>query len=233
MTVLDGRIAVVSGATSGIGAALVDRLLAEGASVVGLGRRDPPRTHERLRSVRVDLADPDDRARVLDELPAPDLLVNDAAAITWSPTLSQDLGAWRRLVELNLFGAVDLCQRLVPRMPDTGIVVNVSSVVAQDVPAPPFAPYALTKQALDLFTASLRQEVAARGLRVARVAPGLVETPIYGTVDGFGKTEARIRQRLPRWLDPDDVADAIVWVATRPAHVAVTDMVLLPRHQEG
>lgn len=229
---MSARSAVVSGATSGIGRALVDRLLDAGWSVTGLGRRDPERTHPRFRAVRVDLADPADRARALADLPAPDLLVNNAAEITWSPTLAQDLDAWRHMSEVNVFAAIDLCQRLVPRMPDDGIVVNVSSVVAQELPAPPFAPYAVTKQALDLFTASLRMEVAARGLRVARVAPGLVETPIYGTVEGFSGTEARIRQRLPRWLDPDDVAEAVLWIASRPAHVAVADLTLLPRHQE-
>lgn len=236
MSALAGKVAVVTGCSSGIGAASCAKLVAAGARVFGLSRRAELASPEGVEPLAVDLAEPAARAEVVERLLAAtegiDLLVNNAGIATWAQPLSMDLDAWKRLFELNLWAAVDLCQRLAPRLGVDGQVIHVTSVSGRHLAASRFGPYGMSKAALDGFAEALRVQTASTGLRVCTIAPGLVDTPIYEHIDGFDRTEARIRERVPRWLDPEDVAEAVLWVATRPAHVSVADLVLLPRHQE-
>jgi NAD(P)-dependent dehydrogenase (short-subunit alcohol dehydrogenase family) len=180
--------------------------------------------------VVADLALPDARAAAIDRVRAlgkVDALVNNAAECVYALPTELPMAEWRRLLEVNLLAAVDLVQGLAPAMGPDGHVVNVSSVTGRFLGAPRFAPYGLTKAALDYLSESLRLS----GLAVSVVAPGLVDTPIYGKVGGFAATEAKLRQAVPRWLDADDVAEAVVWLLDRPPHVVVTDLVLMPRGQ--
>ncbi len=232
------RTAVVTGVTSGIGAALAHRLIAADYSVIGLGR-DAARMAEFAEAgghaVLVDLSDPPARAsamaRIRDRCDAIDLLVNNAAAIAYAKPLDLPVEEWRFLLEVNLLAVIDLCQGLVSLLGGDGQVVNISSVSARYLANCSFAPYGLTKVALDRFSEALRLQLSERGVRVATVTPGLVDTPIYKKVSGFEGTEAKIRSRLPVWLSAEDVAEAVVWIAGRPAHVDVADLVLLPRGQ--
>jgi NAD(P)-dependent dehydrogenase (short-subunit alcohol dehydrogenase family) len=138
---------------------------------------------------------------------------------------------WRSLFEVNLFAVMEITKRLAPRMGPGSHVVNVSSVTARFAPNERFAPYAVTKAALDHWHAGLRQELEPRRVKTTLVAPGLVDTPIYDKVKGFERTRGKLREQLPRWLDAGDVADAVLWALGRPDHVCVGEMTLLPAGQ--
>ncbi|HEX2687127.1 MAG TPA: SDR family oxidoreductase [Kofleriaceae bacterium] len=236
--ILEGKLAVVTGATSGIGAALAHRLSAAGATVIGVGRRrealaaQATQAEGRLLPVCADLADPRGRARAIAEIearaPRIDLLINNAGEAAYASPLELGTAGWRALFEINVHAAVELSVALAPRIAAGGHLVNVSSVTARFAPNARFAAYAATKGALDRATEALRLELDPRGIHVTSIAPGLVETPLYDKVAGFADTRAKIARQLPRWLTAADVADAIVWVVTRPAHVAIAELVMMP-----
>jgi NAD(P)-dependent dehydrogenase (short-subunit alcohol dehydrogenase family) len=241
MSMLRGKQGVVTGVTSGIGKALVARLIEEGARVVGLARKDDLLRElattwgEAFVPIVADLAVPEERAAaqraVLAAAPRVDFLVNNAAEVVYASPLALPLERWRRLIEIDLVAAIELVQALAPAMPADGHVVNLSSVTARFVSQPAFGPYALAKTALESFSDALRLELAPRGVAVTVVRPGLVDTPLYGKVEGFEKSLARLREAVPEWLRAEDVADAIVWVLSRPRSVVVGELTILPRHQ--
>lgn len=238
---LEDRTAVVTGATSGIGAALAHRLAGEGARVIIVGRRGEALAAEvargagRVIAVCGDLADPDGRAHVIAEVeraaPRIDVLVNNAGEAAYASPLELGAAAWRALFELNLHAAIELAVALAPRLPPGGHLVQVSSVTARFTPGARFAAYAATKAALDHATAALRLDLDARGVRVSSLAPGLVDTPLYDKVAGFAGARDKLARQVPRWLSPADVADAIVWLVTRPPHVVIGELVMLPLGQ--
>lgn len=241
MTSLEGKVALVTGVTSGIGEALVRRLCKAGMRVAGVGRNEA-RLHELARELGqsfepfvCDLASPEARAELLAHLNARleriDVLVNNAAEVVYEKPTKLPMDAWRRLLELNTLAAVELAQGLVARMGDGAQVVNTSSVTARHLPNARFSPYALTKVALEHFTEALRLELEPKGVKVTLVVPGLVDTPIYDKVEGFDASKERIRAQLPVWLSADDVAQTIEWVVSRPPHVVVTELVVMPKGQ--
>jgi NAD(P)-dependent dehydrogenase (short-subunit alcohol dehydrogenase family) len=230
------KIAVVTGVTSGIGAALVTRLLARGATVVGIAR-DAAKLQplgDSFVPFIADLAEAD-RSRMFAEIaerfPRVDVLVNNAAECVYASPIELSPDKMRRLVEINLLAPIELVRVLAPRMQRGAHVVNVSSVTARHLPNPRFAAYGLTKAAIDATTEAIRLELDPKGVRVTSIVPGLVDTPIYDKVEGFARTRDKIRESLPQWLVADDVADAIVWALDRPAHVVAAEIVLLPLGQ--
>jgi NAD(P)-dependent dehydrogenase (short-subunit alcohol dehydrogenase family) len=236
---LQGKLALVTGVTSGIGAATVRALLAAEMRVIGLGR-----SAEKLQAaslelgpnfqpILADLSDPELRRRALVALPEEPvhLLVNNAAECVYESPQHFPPERLSRLFEVNVSAALALVQAVAPRMQAGAQIINVSSVVARHLPAAKFAPYAATKVALDCLTEALRLELHPRGVRVSTVAPGLVDTPIYDKVAGFQRAKEKIKEQVPQWLSPDDVADAILWIAGRPPHLVVADLSLLPSAQ--
>jgi NADP-dependent 3-hydroxy acid dehydrogenase YdfG len=238
---LTGTCALVTGTTSGIGAAVARRLCAEGATVFALARDPAALAAEarlaegRMVPLAVDLADAHARAlaieTVLARAPRLDALINNAGQASFDPPLALGPARWHALYELNLHAALELCLALAPILPRGGHIINVSSVTARFTPHARFAAYAATKGALDRATEALRLELDPRGVHVTALAPGLVDTPIYERVAGFAATRQRLQQQVPRWLDAADVAEAILWILTRPAHVVVSELVLLPLGQ--
>jgi NADP-dependent 3-hydroxy acid dehydrogenase YdfG len=239
--VLEAKLAVVTGATSGIGAALARRLCAEGATVIGVGRRRPELAEQALRgegrfiAVCADLADPRGRADAIAEIaeraPRVDLLINNAGEAAYASPLELGAAGWRALFEINVCAAIELAVGLAPRIPRGGHLVNVSSVTARFAPNARFAAYAATKAALDRATEALRLELDPLGVHVTAIAPGLVDTPLYGKVAGFAGARDKIARQVPEWLAAGDVADAILWIVTRPAHVVISELVMMPSGQ--
>lgn len=236
---LEGKLALVTGVTSGIGAATVRALLAQGMRVIGIGR-DAARlvTAARelganFRSLLADLAAPEARRRAFAELGEEplQLLVNNAAECVYESPLALSAERLSRLFEINVSAALELTQHAARGMSAGSQIINVSSVVARHLPSAKFAPYAATKTALDCLSEALRLELHPRGIQVSTVSPGLVDTPIYDKVEGFERARQKIREQVPTWLRAEDVADAIVWMATRPANVVVADISILPGSQ--
>jgi serine 3-dehydrogenase len=238
-TSLEGQLAFVTGVTSGIGAATTRALLQAGMRVVGVGRdaaRLSDAAHEfgaRFQPLLLDLADAEARRRALSDLGREPirLLVNNAAECVYESALELAPERLARLFDINVIGLIEVTRAVTARMNSGAQIVNLSSVVAEHLPAPKFTPYAATKAALDCFSEGLRLELHPRGIRVSSIAPGLVDTPIYDKVQGFERARAKIREQTPTWLSAEDVAEAVLWVAMRPAHVVVSELCVLPSTQ--
>lgn len=241
MTVVDGRTVCVTGVTSGIGRVLAGLLVEGGARVIGVGRnpetlaRVGDELGARFTAVVADLADPEAVIAAVHAIreaaPRLDALVCNAAECVYATPTKLSPARWQRLLQVNVLANVTLVNGVSDLIPPGGNVLLVSSVTARHVAHPAFGPYGLTKTALEQLAETLRMELAPRGIAVGTVTPGLVDTPIYAKVDGFERQEARMREAIPTWLSPADVASTLVWMLTRPEHVVIADVVLLPRGQ--
>ena len=240
MNSLARRHCVVTGVTSGIGRATALKLIAAGACVTGLGRNEnrlaglAAELGASFTPMVLDLALPAERERAAAALvrgPAVDVFVSNAAEAVYDSPLTVEPATFRRLLEVNVCAPLELCQALVPAMPATGHVVQLSSVAARFVPNAKFGPYAVTKAAVTGLVDALRLELAPRGVRVTSIAPGLVDTPIYDDLPGFAAVREKLQEQVPEWLLPEDVAETIVWVLSRPRNVVVTELTVMPTGQ--
>jgi NADP-dependent 3-hydroxy acid dehydrogenase YdfG len=241
---LHGRVALVTGASAGIGEATARSLAAAGATVVVAARR-----RERLdrlvagiaadggRAVAtpLDVASEDDvRAAVSEvesQLGAVDILVNNAGVMLLGFVERADTDEWRRMIDVNVMGLLYCTRAVLPGMRDRGRghVVNISSVAGR-VTAPGNAVYNLTKFGVVAFSDALRQELAPHGIRVTVVEPGFVDTDLQTAPT---RDEQVLRSRagfadMGPPLQPADVADAIAFAVTRPPHVGVNELLVRP-----
>lgn len=232
-------VAVVTGASSGIGAATARRLAAEGFEVVVGARR-----RERLLEVAapigahalsLDVTDADSVAAFAAEVPECRLLVNNAGgALGLDPVERADEEQWRQMYDANVLGTLRMTKALLPALEASGDghVVVVGSIAGHE-PYPGGAGYNAAKFAVRAMTKVLRMELLGRPLRVTEIDPGMVETEF--SVVRFGGDEERAAA-VYEGVDPltaDDVADCIAWAATRPSRVNIDTMVVLPRDQAG
>ena len=245
---LDGTIAVVTGASSGIGSATARALVAEGATVALLARRRDKledlagELGGRAEVREVDVTDADavreavegvvrDRGRI-------DVLVNNAGYGTMDPALEADLGEWRKMVDVNLTGVLATTHAAVSHLVEAargprGIadVVTVSSVAGRTVNGPGSNVYAATKHAVNAFSEALRQELGPKHVRVGLVEPGLVDTEL--TNSGRENTPDASSASELGLLEAEDIADAVVYMVTRPRRTAVNEMLVRPTEQGG
>lgn len=239
MKPFEGKNAVVTGVTSGIGRATARKLVAEGARVTGLGRNEAKLSAlreelgPRFDFVCADLAVPAERERAAAELRrrSLEIFVSNAGEAAYASPLAVAPADFRRLFELNVCAPLELCQAVVPGMPATGHVVQLSSVAARFMPNAKFGPYAVTKAAVTGLIDALRLELAPRGIRVTSIAPGLVDTPIYDELVDFAELKQKLGAQVPHWLEPEDVAETVAWVLSRPPNVVVTELTVVPRGQ--
>lgn len=237
------KTAVVTGASSGIGAATA-RALAEAGYRVVLGARRVERLEALAAQIRqaggdalarvLDVTDADSVAAFAGALPRPvHLLVNNAGgALGLDPVEDADDERWRTMFETNVLGTVRLTRALLPDLEASGDghVVNVGSTAGFETYRGG-AGYTAAKHGVRALTDTLRLELLGRPVRVTEVAPGLVETE-FSEVRFDGDTErAAAVYRGMQPLLAGDVADAIVWAATRPAHVNIDRIVLRPADQ--
>ncbi len=231
------RVAVVTGASSGFGAAAARALAREGFSLVLGARR-----LERVRAVGeplgalcrpLDITDEASVAAFCDGLERVDLLVNNAGNAFGTETIAgADLAKWRAMFELNVLGTLRMTRALLPRLVASGdgLIVNVGSIAGFEV-YPGGAGYTASKHALDALTRTLRLELLGQPVRVTQVAPGLAETEFALVRHGGDAERARQVYQGMTPLAAEDVAEAIAWVATRPSHVDVDLLVIRPRDQ--
>jgi len=231
--------AVVTGASSGIGAATATRLAAEGWDVVvGARRLDRLRAVAEpigARALPLDVTDPESVRAFSDEVRACSLLVNNAGgAIGLEPVADLDEEAWRWMFEANVLGMARVTKALLPALAASGDghIVLVGSVAGLQA-YPGGAGYNAAKFGARAVREALRLELLGRPVRVTEVDPGMVDTE-FSTVR-FGGDAARAAKVYAGMtpLTADDVADCIAWAATRPSHVNIDQIVVLPRDQAG
>lgn len=230
------RTAVVTGASSGIGAATARRLAAEGFRVICAARRFD-RLHELAAeiggvAVQCDVADPDD-VSVLAEYVGErlDLLVNNAGgAVGQEDVAEADFDAWTTMYQTNVLGAGRATKALLPALRAAqGTVVFITSTAAEAA-YEGGGGYNAAKAGERMVAGALRLELCGEGIRVCEVAPGMVATEEFSLTRFHGdraKADA-VYAGVPDPLTADDVADAIVWVATRPPHVNIDRLVVRP-----
>jgi NADP-dependent 3-hydroxy acid dehydrogenase YdfG len=248
--VLEGTVALVTGASSGIGAAAVTALAAQGAAVALAARRT-----DRLETLAADVRDQGGTALVLEaditdqrqaaaavertvtELGRLDTLINNAGVMLLGPAAGAPLSEWQRMVDLNVLGLLYATHAALPHLlraaegepRQVADIVNISSVAGRHARTGNGV-YALTKFGVGAFSESLRQEFAKRHLRVSLVEPGATATELLShnrpeIVEG-------VRSQLGARMEAADIADAITYIVTRPRHAAVNEILIRPTEQE-
>ncbi len=238
------RIAVVTGASSGIGAATARQLAAAGYRVVLTARREDrvealaeeiDAAGHRATAYRLDVTD---RAAVEEFATAfrtVDVLVNNAGgALGADPVATGDPADWRRMYETNVIGTLNLTQTLLPKLEASGdgTVVVVSSTAGHGT-YEGGAGYVAAKHGAHVLAETLRLEIVGRPVRVIEVAPGMVKTQEFA-LTRFGGDRDRAEEVYRGVAEPltaDDVADTITWAVTRPSHVNIDLLVVRPRAQ--
>ena len=244
---LVGKVALVTGASSGIGEATAIALAEEGARVAVTARR-----RDRLDQLAAQLAargaaPPGGGAGQRHHAPAPprgratpphfgrlDVLVNNAGVMYLEPVAEADLGRWRQMLELNVLSLIASTQAALPGMTarHDGHIVNISSTAGR-IANPNAAAYSATKFGVVAFSEALRREVYKHGIRVSVIEPGVVETELR---DHIG--HAATKDALNAWADSmrqlqsRDVAEAIAFCVTRPPHVNINEVLMRPTDQE-
>ncbi|MEU2788389.1 SDR family oxidoreductase [Streptomyces sp. NPDC007100] len=238
------RTAVVTGASSGIGAATARRLAAEGYRVVLAARRK-----DRIAELAAELPDAEahpldvtDRAAVdafaahlRERHGSVDVLVNNAGgALGADPVATGDPADWRTMYEVNVLGVLNVTQALLPALTASGdgTVVIVSSTAGHGT-YEGGGGYVAAKHGAHVIAETLRLELCGEPVRVIEIAPGMVKTDEFATTRfrGDAAKAAKVYEGVAEPLTADDVADTIGWAVTRPAHVNVDLLVVRPRAQ--
>ncbi len=227
MPSLTGKTFLVTGASSGIGAALCGQLLGHGAHVLGVTRR-PAVLHPDVSPIVADLTSREDVSGIFQQLGKIDGLVNCAGVAYLSRIVDGNPQDWEEMWRVNVLALSLCCQFSLKHFPKTGgRIVNVSSMSGHRVP-PSGGFYAPTKFAVRAITDALRSELKAARLpiQVACVSPGFVDTPLLDTYfrgreDTLSQTRAGMKM-----LQPQDVAHCIITILTAPPHVEIGDILL-------
>lgn len=242
---LDGKVALVTGASSGIGEATAIALADEGAAVAIAARRtdrlDALRGKlsgdgARVLAVELDVADQAACgaavAATVEEFGGLDVLVNNAGVMLLGPIVGADTTDWDRMIRTNVLGLMYMTDAALAHLIERqGHVVQVSSVAGR-VPSRGAGVYNASKFAVNAFSESLRQEITERGVRVTLIEPGMVATELRDHITNeTAKTSANARAADMRQLQSADIAAAIVYAATQPAHVAVNEILVRPTDQ--
>lgn len=237
-----GRVAVITGASSGIGAATAHALAADGYAVALLARR-----LGRIEALAAELgggaiaiqADVTDRdsllaaaARVQDELGGADVLVNNAGIMLLGPFSSEQHADYRAMIEANLLGAITATEIFLDQLKDGGgDLINISSVAGRTARAGNGV-YAATKWGINGWSESLRQELLPE-VRVTLIEPGVVDTELPAHI-----THQQTREAVQKGYDvatvkPEEIAEVIAFVLSRPRHLAIHEVLLRPADQLG
>ena len=247
MPALEGKVAAITGASSGIGEATALALAAEGAAVALAARRED-RVADlasrieggggRALAVATDVTDEEQAnsfvAQANEEFGGLDVLVNNAGVMLLGPVAGAPTDQWRQMIEVNLLGLLYCTHAALPIMgaAGSGDIVNVSSVAGRTASFGSGV-YNMTKWGVVGFSEALRQECGRAGVRVTAIEPGWVDTELQGhnehpaVVAGMKKA----MEKVERVLDADDIARAITFAVTQPPHVSINEMLIRPTTQ--
>ncbi|MDI9897639.1 MULTISPECIES: SDR family NAD(P)-dependent oxidoreductase [Nocardiaceae] len=235
----DTRIAVVTGASSGIGAATARQLAADGFHVV-IGARRLDRLEELASDIggtalELDVTDEDSVAAFAAVIPRVDVLVNNAGgAKGLAPVIDADLDDWRWMWETNVLGTLRVTKSLLPKLIDSGdgLIVTITSVAAFEA-YDNGSGYTSAKHAQAVLHRTLRGELLGKPVRLTEVAPGAVETEFsLVRFDGDADKADAVYQGITP-LVASDIAEVIGFVASRPSHVNLDQIIIKPRDQAG
>jgi NADP-dependent 3-hydroxy acid dehydrogenase YdfG len=250
---LEGTVALITGASSGIGEATARALAGRGAKVALAARR-----LERLERLAAEIAghghtalaiqaDIAERAqateavdRAVDELGRLDIVVNNAGVMLLGPIEDAPVEEWERMIDINLEGLIHTTHAALPHLLAAAEnserrcadVVNISSVAGR-VARAGSGVYSLTKHGVGAFSESFRQEFASRRLRSIVVEPGAVATELTDHLRDGVRKQVRDRFTGVEILEASDVADAIAYAVTRPWHVSLNEILIRPTEQRG
>jgi len=246
MTKLDGKVAVVTGASSGIGEATAEALAAEGAAVVVAARREERLADlvERIRDgggrVLAAVCDVTDESqahglihKAEEEFGSVDVLVNNAGVMLLS-TVGKGLSEeWRRMFDVNVMGLLYATEAAIEVMKRQGggHLVNVSSLAGRKVTRDSSGVYAGTKFAVHAISEGLRQELLEDNIRVTIVAPGAVDTELPDHITDEDARESLSGLMSLERLQAEDIAGAIAYAVTRPARMSVNEILIRPTQQ--
>jgi len=229
-------VAVVTGASSGIGAATARRLASEGFQVVAAARRID--RLEKLAAeigavpVQLDVTDDASVAALAEAVPECAVLVNNAGgAFGLDPVAEADVDQWRQMFEVNVLGSVRMTKALLPSMLRYGRshVVNITSIAGLLV-YEGGAGYTAAKHAQHALTETLRLELNGQPVRITEIAPGMVKTEEFSLLrfDGDAERAEAVYRGIAEPLVAEDIADCVAFAVTRPAHVDIDLLVVKP-----
>lgn len=247
MARLDGKVAVVTGASSGIGEATAEALAAEGASVVVAARRED-RLEDlvgriqgnggQVLSLTADVIEEQQAHDLIkqatDELGRVDILVNNAGVMQLSKVEKGLSDEWRRMFDVNVMGLLYVTDAAIEVMKEqgSGHIVNVSSLAGRK--SGPFrGAYAGTKFAVNAISEALRQELLEDNIRITMVEPGAVETELTDHITDEEAREGMSALMEIERLQPEDIAAAVVYVVTQPERVSVNEILVRPTQQQN
>lgn len=245
--IFDNKIVMITGASSGFGAAFAEAFAREGASLI-LAARRKDRLDEiqkklynkygvKIITVELDVADESAVVEKLSQLPSefytPDILINNAGMVKglnklWE-TAAKD---WNQMIDTNVKGILAVSAQIIPRMllKNAGHIINVGSVSSYETYAGGSV-YCATKFAVKAITDTLRKELVATPLRVSMISPGLAKTE-FSTVRFSGdqaKADSVYENMEP--LTAEDMAEIVLFMASRPPHVNIADILVFPTNQ--
>ena len=227
MSALEGKTAVVTGASSGIGAATAQALARAGARVVG-GARRPQLVAEPVVALELDVTDPASCERFVQEAARDgiDILVNAAGlALGRDPFDESTEEDERTVLETNVNGVIRMTRLCLPHLRDGGHIVNLGSVAGRQA-YPNGALYVTSKFAVRGFTYALREDLLGRPIRITTVDPGLVQTNFSVVRFRGDEQQARAVYEGVEAMTPDDIAECVLFAVTRPPHVNVDEIVV-------
>jgi NADP-dependent 3-hydroxy acid dehydrogenase YdfG len=243
---LQETVALVTGASSGIGAATARRLAAEGAAVALLGRRRD-NLEELAAAIRgdsgralvlqADVASAEETSaaveRVAAELGRLDILVNNAGVMLLGPAMDAPIAEWERMVDVNVRGVLNVTHAALPHLARAAEdaprrvadIVTISSTAGR-VARPGSTVYSLSKFGVTAFSEALRQELIAKRVRVSVIEPGTVATELATHLREEIREASRRQTEGIQPLLPEDIADTVAWIVTRDRRVAVNEILI-------
>ena len=239
---LEGKVVLVTGASSGIGEATALALSAEGA-LVAVGARRAERLEAlsgkapgEVLTLDLDVTDQESVraavAKTVERFGALDVLVNNAGVMLSGPIAGADTTEWTRMIETNLLGSMYAVHAALPYLLESkGTILQISSTSGRIATAYSGV-YSATKFGINAFSEALRQEVTEQGVRVVLIEPGFVATELTTHLtDPTMRAVAQNMAAAMRTLQPEDIANAALYALTQPDHVAVNEILIRPTDQ--
>lgn len=243
---LNGKVAIITGASAGIGEATAIALAAEGAKVALVARRGDRLAALAQRiaasggealAIVADITDDTQIQTLVDQTKTTwgqiDILVNNAGIALLGEIAKSDPTDWRRMLDLNLLALMNLTHAVLPilQAQGAGHIVNISSVAGRTVRVG-IGGYNVSKWGVNAFSEVLRQEVSAQNIRVTVIEPGMVNTEINDNIrDPIAKQRSEERRKSITPLESEDIAAAIVYAVTQPTRVNVNEILIRPTTQ--